>query len=67
MDLYYECIACKKFERTPASLNKHINECKEYNNFIKTYKPSKYISCFKCGINYACKNNLKSHVCKDYK
>jgi hypothetical protein len=63
MDFYYECIACKKFERTPASLNKHIDNCKEYTTFIKTYKPINYVSCSKCGTYYTTKDNLKNHTC----
>lgn len=67
MDLYYECMACKRYERTAASLNKHINECTEYNNFIKTYKPSNYFLCSNCGIKFISKDNLKSHSCNGYK
>jgi len=65
MDLYYECMACKKIQITPASLNRHINKCKEYSTFIKTYKPSKCITCSKCGINYTSADILNSHICRE--
>ena len=66
MDLYYECMACKKLETTPASLNKHINECKYYNEFIKTYKPPKYIECSYCNTQFISKDKLKIHTCIRY-
>ena len=54
------CYACKQDQHFASNLNKHINICKSYNKWIKTYKPV-YYSCDKCNKTYSTNEYLNNH------
>ena len=63
MILTFECIACNKCQKTATNLNRHLNECKEYENFIKKYIPPKNIPCKKCNLTFISREYLNNHTC----
>ena len=58
-DKYYICNCCKTNQKTAANLNKHLFNCKEYDNFIST----KNISCNSCNLKFINKEYLINHIC----
>ncbi len=58
----FNCLACTESYYTHASLNKHIQSCIKYNEWIKTYNPI-YFKCKECSLNFINKKYLNSHNC----
>ena len=60
----YLCIGCKVDQKTAANLNKHLFECNDHKNFMKTYIPPKCITCSFCSLIFINKDYLLTHTCK---
>lgn len=60
-DIYFICPACKEDQSNAANLNKHLNNCVKYDDFIKHYKVSNTISCNNCKIQFINELILKEH------
>jgi DNA-directed RNA polymerase subunit RPC12/RpoP len=59
----YRCLACKKDLLYAAKLNKHLQICDKYTEWLKNYKPI-YFKCKKCLKTYLSEEFLENHVCK---
>ena len=59
----YYCEACNKDLLSGANLNKHLQICEKYKEWIKEYKPV-YFKCKICLKTYSNEEFLKIHDCK---
>lgn len=59
----YLCNACKVDQKTGTNLNKHLFDCCEYNNFMKTYIPPTGVICNFCNLIFIKKEYLLTHTC----
>lgn len=58
----YSCSSCKKDLLSIANLNKHLQTCDKYEDWIKEYKPI-YFNCKICLKTYSNEEFLKNHKC----
>ena len=58
----FECPACKVDQHYPSKLNKHLEKCETYPEWIKTYKPSEDVSCNHCDKKFTQQHNLDYHM-----
>ena len=59
----YCCPACDKNLLSIAKLNKHMQICDKYEEWLKKYKPV-YFNCKSCLKSYATKEFLENHKCQ---
>jgi hypothetical protein len=60
----YCCLACNKNLLSITKLNKHMQICDKYEEWLKTYKPV-YFKCKSCLKSYATEEFLKNHECRE--
>lgn len=58
----FYCPACKIDQHYPTNLNKHLEICKIYPEWIKTYKPPKTFDCKHCELKFVRQTNLDEHI-----
>lgn len=61
-----KCEACNFKTQYAASINKHLSTCKEYDEWIKTYKPPKGYECSGCEKVFINKEIYEKHVYECY-
>lgn len=59
-----KCLACNFESENFALLNRHISKCKNYDVWIKTYKPE-YFKCKNCELNFTNIEKLNEHNCEN--
>ena len=57
----FKCPACSIDHMNPTNLNKHLNECTAYPDWIKSYSTPIYIKCDKCSSVFSNKKTLSEH------
>jgi hypothetical protein len=56
------CPACKKDFCYASNLNKHLNNCEIYPEWIKTYVPPKTIDCKGCTSKFTNQLDFDNHL-----
>lgn len=56
-----ECVSCRKKCLNLYELNKHLQSCDLYDEWLKTYIPPGEIKCEKCSTIFVNKEYLDSH------
>jgi hypothetical protein len=60
-NIYFICPACNMDCTNAAHLNKHLNICLKYDEFIKQYKLNNISNCEKCNMKFINDKYLKEH------
>ena len=56
----YICQCCNEDQVTASNLNKHLNTCCKYDEWIKNYKPPSSKLCILCHRNFI---DISKHEC----
>ena len=58
--MYFNCPSCEFKSENASVSNKHISECKYYDEWYKNYTPPEYIECIKCKLQFI---DIADHKC----